>query len=102
MERGGGHDGEELPDVQPVLLLLRAEGEEEGDQAVRQYLLISMYSYLLISTYLPVWKVLGCEEAAVLAAAGLGGGHQPRAAPRRRQGQPDRYLDIYLSKYLTI
>ena len=46
MERGGGHDGEELPDVQPVLLLLRAEGEEAGDQAVRrQYLFISTYIY---------------------------------------------------------
>ena len=48
MERGGGHDGEELPDVQPVLLLLRAEGEEAGDQAVR--LSTHIYSYLLIST----------------------------------------------------
>ena len=90
MERGGGHDGEELPDVQPVLLLLRAEGEEAGDQAVR--LSTHIYSYLKISTYLLVWKVLCCEEAAVLAAAGLRGGHQPRAAPRRRQGQPDRCL----------
>ena len=78
MERGGGHDGEELPDVQPVLLLLRAEGEEEGDQAVK----LSTHIYL----YLLVCKILGCEEAAVLAAAGLRGGHQPRAAPRRRQG----------------
>ena len=50
MERGGGHDGEELPDVQPVLLLLRAEGEEEGDQAVR--LSTHIYSYLLISTHI--------------------------------------------------
>ena len=49
MERGGGHDGEELPDVQPVLLLLRAEGEEAGDQAVR--LSTHIYSYLKISTY---------------------------------------------------
>ena len=84
MERGGGHDGEELPDVQPVLLLLRAEGEEAGDQAVR----LSTHIYL----YLLFWKVLCCKEAAVLAAAGLRGGHQPRAAPRRRQGQPDRCL----------
>ena len=98
MERGGGHDGEELPDVQPVLLLLRAEGEEAGDQAVR----LQLSTYIFISTYLPVWKVLGCEEAALLAAAGHGGGHQPRAAPRRRQGQTDRYLDIYLSRYLNI
>ena len=58
------------------------------------YLCTYNYSYLKISTYLLVWKVLCCEEAAVLAAAGLRGGHQPRAAPRRRQGQPDRYLLI--------
>ena len=98
MERGGGHDGEELPDVQPVLLLLRAEGEEAGDQAVR--LSTHIYSYLLISTFIYSygrfsavkrqlsWPLLDSVADTSLAL--------------RPAADKVSLIDIYLSKYLTI